>query len=159
MPLGSGRGRANGHLRTNRIYLYHEGDLDSVTDLKLSGIMERYNEALRVARKIFERLQAEKAHPGIGPGRFELKHPMYVKIKFNKNVAPLSGRNARRRTRSVSEHRRTRTVRTRPCGLESNCINRALLEECNPKSYPAGESCKIQCFKRKQYPALEAKRI
>ncbi|KAL1402797.1 hypothetical protein pipiens_019640 [Culex pipiens pipiens] len=38
-----------------------------------------------------------------------------------------------------------------PCGLNSNCINRALLVECNPKTCPASESCQNQCFKRKQY--------
>ncbi|KAL1401640.1 hypothetical protein pipiens_020005 [Culex pipiens pipiens] len=53
---------AFGWINWRRIYLYHEGDLDSVTDLKRSGNMERYNEAVRVARQIFERLQAEKSH-------------------------------------------------------------------------------------------------
>ncbi|EDS42713.1 set domain protein [Culex quinquefasciatus] len=38
-----------------------------------------------------------------------------------------------------------------PCGLDSNCINRALLVECNSKTFPASESCQNQCFKRKQY--------
>ncbi|KAL1399068.1 hypothetical protein pipiens_008496 [Culex pipiens pipiens] len=41
----------------------------------------------------------------------------------------------------------------------SNCINRALLVKCNPKTCPAGKSCQYQCFKRKQYPELAAKWI
>ncbi|XP_038120182.1 histone-lysine N-methyltransferase NSD2 isoform X2 [Culex quinquefasciatus] len=36
-----------------------------------------------------------------------------------------------------------------PCGLHSNCINRALLLECNLKTCPAGEIHQNQCFKRK----------
>ncbi|KAL1398836.1 hypothetical protein pipiens_008645 [Culex pipiens pipiens] len=51
----------------------------------------------RVARQIFERLQAEKAHAQESASdNLSFKLPMYVKIKFNKNVAPLRGRNATR---------------------------------------------------------------
>ncbi|XP_039453659.1 probable histone-lysine N-methyltransferase Mes-4 [Culex pipiens pallens] len=148
-----------GWINRRRIYLYHEGDSDSVTDRKRSGMMERYNEALREARQVFERLQAEKARAQeSAPDDLSFKPPMYVKIKSNKYVAPLRGRNAARDEEedSICE---CKPSDTDPCGLDSNCINRALLVECNPKTCPAGESCQNQCFERKQYPALAAKRI
>ncbi|KAL1380083.1 hypothetical protein pipiens_014458 [Culex pipiens pipiens] len=121
-----------------------------VTDRKRSDMMERYNEAPRVVRQVCERLQAQTNHA--------LESSMYVMIKSNKHVAPLRGRNAAgdEEEDSICE---CKSSDTDPCGLDSNCINRAMLVKCNPKTCPAGKSCQYQCFKRKQYPALAAKRI
>ncbi|EDS35628.1 set domain protein [Culex quinquefasciatus] len=104
-------------------------------------------------------INAEKARAQeSAPDDLSFKPPMYVKIKSNKYVAPLRGRNAARDEEedSICE---CKPSDTDPCGLDSNCINRALLVECNPKTCPAGDSCQNQCFERKQYPALAAKRI
>ncbi|EDS43877.1 set domain protein [Culex quinquefasciatus] len=61
----------------------------------------------RVARQIFERLQAEKAHAQESASdNLSFKLPMYVKIKFNKNVAPLRGRNATRYEEALSSWRK-----------------------------------------------------
>ncbi|EDS33766.1 set domain protein [Culex quinquefasciatus] len=121
-----------------------------VTDRKRSDMMERYNEAPRVARQVFERVQAQTNHA--------LESPMYVMIKSNKYVAPLRGRNAAgdEEEDSICE---CKLSDMDPCGLDLNCINRALLVKCNPKTCPACKSCQYQCFKRKQYPELAAKRI
>ncbi|XP_038111778.1 histone-lysine N-methyltransferase NSD2 [Culex quinquefasciatus] len=82
------------------------------------------------------------------PDDLSVKPPMYVKIKSNKYVAPLRGCNATRDEEEdlICEYKLSNTD---TCGLNSNCINRALLVECNPKICPVGESCQNQCFERK----------
>ncbi|XP_038118499.1 histone-lysine N-methyltransferase NSD2 [Culex quinquefasciatus] len=112
--------------------------------------MEWYNEALRLARQVFERLQAQT--------NYVLESPMYVMIKSNKNVASLREQNAAgdEEEDSICE---CKSSNTDQCGLDSNCINRALLVKSNPKFCPAGESCQNQCIKREQYPALAAQWI
>ncbi|KAL1377210.1 hypothetical protein pipiens_004219 [Culex pipiens pipiens] len=102
-----------------------------VTGRKRSDMMEWYNEALRLARQVFERLQAQT--------NYVLESPMYVMIKSNKYVASLRERNAAgdEEEDSICE---CKSSNTDPCGLDSNCINRALLVKGNPKICPAGES-------------------
>ncbi|KAL1374012.1 hypothetical protein pipiens_018320 [Culex pipiens pipiens] len=83
---------------------------------------------------------------------------MYVMFKSYKYVASLRGRNAAgdEEEDSIWE---CKSSNTDPCGLDSNCIKRAVLVKGNPKICPAGESCQKQCFEREQYPALAAQRI
>lgn len=40
----------------------------------------------------------------------------------------------------------------KPCGFESECLNRMLLYECHPQVCPAGARCHNQAFTKRQYP-------
>lgn len=40
----------------------------------------------------------------------------------------------------------------RPCGFESECLNRMLQYECHPQVCPSGESCCNQDFTKRLYP-------
>lgn len=42
-----------------------------------------------------------------------------------------------------------------PCGIDSECINRMLMYECNPQVCAAGERCQNQCFTKRQYCDVE----
>lgn len=88
---------------------------------KRSGMMERHNKEST-------------------PDNLSFTPPMYVKIKSNKYVRD-------EEEDSICE---CKSSDTDPCGQDSNCINWAMLVECNPKTCLAG--CQNQCFERKQYP-------
>ncbi|XP_055616914.1 nuclear receptor binding SET domain protein isoform X2 [Toxorhynchites rutilus septentrionalis] len=146
-----------GWINRRRIYLYQEGDSDSVSERKKGGILDKYNEALREAKVVSQMLQAKKAgeHAELGDSSF--RPPMYVKIKSNKYVPPLRPQAFGKGDEDTMCE--CKPTDDEPCGLYSNCINRALLIECNPKVCPAGPNCQNQCFEKKQYPSLIAKRI
>lgn len=40
----------------------------------------------------------------------------------------------------------------RPCGFESECLNRMLQYECHPEVCPSGERCCNQDFTQRNYP-------
>lgn len=40
----------------------------------------------------------------------------------------------------------------RPCGFESECLNRMLQYECHPEVCPSGERCCNQDFTQRRYP-------
>lgn len=40
----------------------------------------------------------------------------------------------------------------RPCGFESECLNRMLLYECHPQVCPSGPRCCNQDFTKRLYP-------
>ncbi|XP_065084451.1 nuclear receptor binding SET domain protein isoform X2 [Ochlerotatus camptorhynchus] len=144
-------------INRRRIYLYQEGDSD-ISEKKRGNMAKRYNSALQDAKLVHEMLQARKAAEQlteVGEGSF--KPPMYVKIKSNRYVAPLKAPSqGKEEEDNACECKPTDDD---PCGPDSNCINRALLVECNPKVCPAKDRCQNQCFEKKQYPALVAKRI
>lgn len=145
-------------LNRRRIYLYQEGDSDAV-DYKRTGLAKRYTEALQEAKTVHGLLLAKKAAEQlteVADGSF--KPPMYVKIKSNRYVAPLKTPSQAKEEMEDSMCECSATDDD-PCGPETNCINRALLVECNPKVCPAGERCQNQCFEKKQYPSLVARRI
>ncbi|XP_055551552.1 nuclear receptor binding SET domain protein isoform X2 [Wyeomyia smithii] len=150
--------RDYGWINRRRIYLYQEGDSDSVSERKNAGIKARYNEALREARLVHEMLQAKKADEGSDLVQDSFVPPMYVKIKSSKYIPPLKqptyGKDSAED--NVCE---CSPSDADPCGPDSNCINRALMIECNPKSCPTRERCQNQCFEKKKYPSLAVKRI
>ncbi|XP_058458140.1 nuclear receptor binding SET domain protein-like [Malaya genurostris] len=147
-----------GWINRRRIYLYQEGDSENVSERKQVGILVKYNEALREAKAVHGMLQAKKTDEDADQADSSFKPPMYVKIRSNRYVPPLKppsvGKEAEEE--NVCE---CKPSDSDPCGPDSNCINRALLIECNPKVCPTRERCQNQCFEKKQYPALAAKRI
>lgn len=42
-----------------------------------------------------------------------------------------------------------------PCGMDSECINRMLMYECNPQVCLAGERCLNQSYTKRQYTQVE----
>ncbi|XP_038122314.1 histone-lysine N-methyltransferase NSD2 [Culex quinquefasciatus] len=92
-----------------------------------------------MARQGFNKLQAEKSYvQESAPDDLSSKPPMYVNIK-----------SSAARDEEEDSICKGKLLDKDPCGLHSNCINRALLLECNLKTCPAGEIHQNQCFKRK----------
>ncbi|EDS27626.1 wolf-Hirschhorn syndrome candidate 1 [Culex quinquefasciatus] len=92
-----------------------------------------------MARQGFKQLQAEKSYvQESAPDDLSFKPPMYVNIK-----------SSAARDEEEDSICKGKLLDKDPCGLHSNCINRALLLECNLKTCPAGEIHQNQCFKRK----------
>lgn len=142
-------------INRRRIYLYQEGDSDTNVDKKTT-LAKRYGLALEEAKTVHGMLLAKKAtelQPDGDDGGF--KPPMFVKIKSNRYVPPLKAP----KDEMDGNVCVCKATDSDPCGPDSNCINRALMVECNPKSCPAGELCQNQCFEKRQYPSLAARRI
>lgn len=146
-------------INRRRIYLYQEGDSDIVSDQRKSaGLSSKYNVALRQAKTVHELLQRQKAaEHATETTDNSFRPPMYVKIKSNRYVPPLKTPVAREEVDDTMCE--CKSSDPEPCGPESNCINRALLVECDAKVCPAKDRCQNQCFEKKQYPALMAKRF
>nr|XP_029730196.1 LOW QUALITY PROTEIN: probable histone-lysine N-methyltransferase Mes-4 [Aedes albopictus] len=145
-------------INRRRIYLYQEGDSDAIGQ-KRSGLARRYGEALQEAKKVHGMLLEKKTADQLTNGSEDaFKPPMYKNIKSNRYVAPLK---APYQAKDEMEDNvcECKASDNEPCGPDSNCLNRALLVECNPKLCPAGGSCQNQCFEKRQYPALAARRI
>lgn len=79
-------------------------------------------------------------------------HPQpYVKIKTNRVVPPLK---LHIDLEKVNKCDCKRTDKN-PCGPDSNCLNRVLYHECNPKLCPASKLCQNQMFESRISPKLE----
>lgn len=75
--------------------------------------------------------------------------PKYVKISTINIVAPA------RLNKSRDEPAKCSCTADDPCGPTSNCENREVSIECDPRQCPSGSNCKNQCFERKVYAALK----
>lgn len=112
-----------------------------------------------MARQGFKQLQAEKSYAQeSAPDDLSFKPPMYVNIKSSaardEEVSLSRGWISVSNVISILFQQEDSICEGKlldkdPCGLHSNCINRALLLECNLKTCPAGEIHQNQCFKRK----------
>lgn len=132
-----------------RVFLYQEGDSGKGSSKK-SSVDSVFLKAIEEATEAQEKLKVEKAvrEAETRPG---LKPPTYVKLKTNKPVGNV-------RTMEVNVSNMTPCEcdpnSKNPCALDSDCLNRILMVECNPHVCPAGERCNNQLFEKRQYPPL-----
>ncbi|XP_055585107.1 nuclear receptor binding SET domain protein isoform X2 [Uranotaenia lowii] len=149
-------------INRRRIYLYQEDDSDVTGKARRKsvggGIKERYNSAIREAAIVFQILQENKAKEPLTLDESSFKPPMYIKIRSNKYVLPLKApfQGREEMDDNICE---CSPSDPDPCGSSSNCINRALMIECNQKVCPCGDLCQNRAFQSKRYPALSVKRI
>lgn len=111
-----------------------------------------YKRGVEEAKEVYEIIKAKKLQQSGTNESKEKLHPQpYVRIKANRAVPP------------VKLHIDIDSVSIcecdpkdeNPCGPDTNCLNRVLYHECNPKVCPAGERCQNQMFESRISPRLD----
>lgn len=93
----------------------------------------------------------KKEHSNTDTGKGYLQPEPYVRIRINRAVSPVKLHIDMEKVNKCecnpeAEH---------PCGPETNCLNRVLFHECNPKVCPAGTRCENRMFESRISPRLE----
>ncbi|TMW41095.1 hypothetical protein DOY81_013825, partial [Sarcophaga bullata] len=138
----------HGWISRRRVYLYLEGDSSgNRQDLDLN-----YNRGIEEAKQIHEIIKLKKLQQHKANESKEKLHPQpYVRIKANRAVPPVR---LHVDIESVSKCE-CDPREENPCGPDTNCLNRVLYHECNPKVCPAGERCQNQMFESRISPRLD----
>lgn len=111
-----------------------------------------YNKGVEEAKKVYEIIKAKKIEQRNSNEGKEKLHPQpYVRIKVNRAVPPVK---LHVDMESVSKCE-CDPREENPCGPDTNCLNRVLYHECNPKLCPAGERCQNQMFESRKTPRLD----
>ncbi|XP_050534604.1 histone-lysine N-methyltransferase NSD3 isoform X3 [Daktulosphaira vitifoliae] len=137
-----------------RVFNFHEGDDENMlVKNKMNTIEQAFQDA------IIEAAQAHNAYI-IDKDRNDAKiinksskkPPKFTKIKFNKPVGNVKNMEC---NLSVMTSCECDPTKPDPCGPGSDCINRMLMFECDPRLCPAGDRCQNQRFEKTLYPAME----
>ncbi|XP_072530420.1 histone-lysine N-methyltransferase, H3 lysine-36 specific [Salminus brasiliensis] len=135
-----------------RCFPYMEGDANNKEKMG-KGTDAVYKKALNEAAERFRELLAEKEMRQLQEDRKnDKKPPPYRHIKVNRPIGKVQILTA-----DLSEIPRCNCKATdeNPCGMDSECINRMLMYECNPQVCVAGERCQNQCFSKRLYSQVE----
>ncbi|XP_077420004.1 histone-lysine N-methyltransferase NSD2 isoform X2 [Vanacampus margaritifer] len=128
-----------------RVFPYMEGDRGSKN--QKNGIGKVFKRALSEAESQFKEMKMkQEAKEAQEKNR---KPPPYKFIKVNKAVGKVQVYAA-----DVSEIPKCNCKPSveRPCGFESECLNRMLQYECHPHVCPSGQRCCNQDFSKRLYP-------
>ncbi|XP_077394301.1 histone-lysine N-methyltransferase NSD2 isoform X3 [Festucalex cinctus] len=128
-----------------RVFPYMEGDRGS--KYQKNGIGKVFKRALLEAESRFKEMKMkQEAKEAQEKNR---KPPPYKFIKVNKPVGKVQVYTA-----DVSEIPKCNCKPSveRPCGFESECLNRMLQYECHPQVCPSGQRCCNQDFTKRLYP-------
>lgn len=128
-----------------RVFPYMEGDRGS--KYQRTGIGKVFKNALLEAEARFKEIKLKReAREAQQNSR---KPPPYKSIKVNKPVGKVQVFSA-----DVSEIPKCNCKPSdeRPCGFESECLNRMLQYECHPEVCPSGQRCCNQDFTQRRYP-------
>ncbi|XP_017481698.1 PREDICTED: probable histone-lysine N-methyltransferase Mes-4 [Rhagoletis zephyria] len=141
----------HGWISRRRVYLYLEGDSSEPPKTK-SSLDQSYNRGVEEAKRIYEIIKSKKLAQRLSNESKEKLHPQpYVRIKANRAVHPVKLHIDLDKVNKCE----CKTYDKDPCGPNSNCLNRVLYHECNPKVCPAGERCQNQMFESKLSPRLD----
>ncbi|XP_013867271.1 histone-lysine N-methyltransferase NSD2 [Austrofundulus limnaeus] len=128
-----------------RVFPYMEGDRGS--KYQRTNIGKVFKNALFEAEARFKEMKIKReAKEAQESSR---KPPPYKFIKVNKPFGKVQVYTA-----DVSEIPKCncKPADERPCGFESECLNRMLQYECHPQVCPSGERCCNQDFTKRLYP-------
>ncbi|AWP16004.1 putative histone-lysine N-methyltransferase NSD2 [Scophthalmus maximus] len=128
-----------------RVFPYMEGDRGSKH--QRTGIGKVFKNALLEAEARFKEIKIKREAKEAQEN--SRKPPPYKFIKVNKPVGRVQVYAA-----DISEIPKCNCKPTdeRPCGFESECLNRMLQYECHPQVCPNGERCCNQDFTKRLYP-------
>ncbi|KAM9340753.1 histone-lysine N-methyltransferase NSD2 [Symphorus nematophorus] len=128
-----------------RVFPYMEGDRGSKH--QRTAIGKVFKNALLEAEARFKEVKMKREAKEAQEN--SKKPPPYKFIKVNK---PFGG--VQVYTADISEIPKCNCKPTdeRPCGFESECLNRMLQYECHPQVCPSGERCCNQDFTKRLYP-------
>ncbi|XP_068436873.1 histone-lysine N-methyltransferase NSD2 isoform X2 [Clinocottus analis] len=128
-----------------RVFPYMEGDRGSKH--QRTGIGKVFKNALLEAEARFKEIKIKREAKEAQEN--SRKPPPYKFIKVNKPFGRVQVYTA-----DVSEIPKCncKPADERPCGFESECLNRMLQYECHPQVCPSGERCCNQDFTKRLYP-------
>uniref|UniRef100_A0A3Q2PAE4 Nuclear receptor binding SET domain protein 2 n=1 Tax=Fundulus heteroclitus TaxID=8078 RepID=A0A3Q2PAE4_FUNHE len=128
-----------------RVFPYMEGDRGS--KYQKNGIGRVFKNALLEAEARFKEIKIKREAKEAQEN--SRKPPPYKFIKVNRPFGKVQVYTA-----DVSEIPKCNCKPTdeRPCGFESECLNRMLQYECHPQVCPSGERCCNQDFTKRLYP-------
>uniref|UniRef100_A0AAX7V671 Nuclear receptor binding SET domain protein 2 n=1 Tax=Astatotilapia calliptera TaxID=8154 RepID=A0AAX7V671_ASTCA len=128
-----------------RVFPYMEGDRGSKH--QRNGIGKVFKNALLEAETRFKEIKIKREAKEAQEN--SRKPPPYKFIKVNKPVGKVQVYTA-----DISEIPKCNCKPSgeRPCGFESECLNRMLQYECHPQVCPSGERCCNQDFTKRLYP-------
>ncbi|XP_034433295.1 histone-lysine N-methyltransferase NSD2 isoform X1 [Hippoglossus hippoglossus] len=128
-----------------RVFPYMEGDRGSKH--QRTGIGKVFKNALLEAEARFKEIKIKREAKEAQEN--SRKPPPYKFIKVNKPFGKVQVYTA-----DISEIPKCNCKPTdeRPCGFESECLNRMLQYECHPQVCPSGERCCNQDFTKRLYP-------
>uniref|UniRef100_A0A8C7K7M8 Nuclear receptor binding SET domain protein 2 n=1 Tax=Oncorhynchus kisutch TaxID=8019 RepID=A0A8C7K7M8_ONCKI len=128
-----------------RVFPYMEGDRGS--RFQKNGIGKVFKNALLEAETRFKEIKMEREAKEAQENN--RKPPPYKYIKINKPCGRVQVYTA-----DVSEIPKCNCKPTdeKPCGFESECLNRMLMYECHPQVCPNAERCCNQDFTKRHYP-------
>uniref|UniRef100_A0A673BJV0 Nuclear receptor binding SET domain protein 2 n=1 Tax=Sphaeramia orbicularis TaxID=375764 RepID=A0A673BJV0_9TELE len=128
-----------------RVFPYVEGDRGSKH--QRTGIGKVFKNALMEAEARFTEIKMKREAKEAQENN--RKPPPYKFIKVNKPYGRVQVYTA-----DISEIPKCNCKPTdeRPCGFESECLNRMLQYECHPQVCPSGERCCNQDFTKRLYP-------
>uniref|UniRef100_A0A8B9RJ03 Histone-lysine N-methyltransferase NSD3 n=1 Tax=Astyanax mexicanus TaxID=7994 RepID=A0A8B9RJ03_ASTMX len=138
-------------IHQGRVFPYVESDKNFAEGQV--GINKTFKKALEEAAKRFQELKAQReTKEALEQERNSRRPPPYKLIKANKPVGKVQVHVA-----DLSEVPRCncRPTDERPCGQDSQCLNRMLQYECHPQVCPAAERCLNQSFSKRVYPDTE----
>lgn len=128
-----------------RVFPYMEGDRGSKH--QRTGIGKVFKNALLEAEARFKEMKIKREAKEAQEN--SRKPPPYKFIKVNRPFGKVQVYTA-----DISEIPKCNCKPTdeRPCGFESECLNRMLQYECHPQVCPNGERCCNQDFTKRLYP-------
>uniref|UniRef100_A0A8C5HVB7 Nuclear receptor binding SET domain protein 2 n=1 Tax=Gouania willdenowi TaxID=441366 RepID=A0A8C5HVB7_GOUWI len=128
-----------------RVFPYMEGDRGSKN--QRTGVGKVFKNALSEAEARFKEIKLKKEEKEAQQS--SKKPPPYKFIKVNKPFGRVQVYTA-----DISEIPKCNCKPSveRPCGFESECLNRMLQYECHPQVCPSGERCCNQDFSQRLYP-------
>ncbi|XP_038160624.1 histone-lysine N-methyltransferase NSD2 [Cyprinodon tularosa] len=128
-----------------RVFPYMEGDRGS--KYQKNGIGKVFKNALSEAEARFKEMKMKREAKEAQEN--SRKPPPYKFIKVNKPFGKVQVYTA-----DISEIPKCncKPADDRPCGFESECLNRMLQYECHPQVCPSGERCCNQDFTKRLYP-------
>ncbi|XP_056151410.1 histone-lysine N-methyltransferase NSD2 [Lampris incognitus] len=128
-----------------RVFPYMEGDRGS--KYQKTAIGKVFKNALLEAEARFKEIKMKREAKEAQENN--RKPPPYKFIKVNKPCGKVQVYTA-----DIFEIPKCNCKPTdeRPCGFESECLNRMLLYECHPQVCPSGERCCNQDFTKRLYP-------
>ncbi|KAL0969514.1 hypothetical protein UPYG_G00228270 [Umbra pygmaea] len=132
-------------MHQGRVFPYMEGDRGS--NFQKTGIGKVFKNALLEAQNRFMEVKMEREAKEAQEN--DRRPPPYKYIKVNKPCGRVQVYTA-----DVSEIPKCNCKPTdeKPCGFESECLNRMLMYECHPQVCPSAERCCNQDFTKRLYP-------
>ncbi|XP_034015655.1 histone-lysine N-methyltransferase NSD2 isoform X2 [Thalassophryne amazonica] len=131
-----------------RVFPYMEGDRGSRH--QRNGIGKVFKSALLEAEARFKEIKMKREAKEAQENN--RKPPPYKFIKVNRPFGKVQVYTA-----DISEIPKCNCKPTdeRPCGFESECLNRMLQYECHPQVCPSGQRCCNQDFTKRCYPETQ----